>query len=70
MIQCTIWRVDFPSVGDLPFTLEIYLRRLLFCIYQIGHTFQICNFHIVYKEEDDIHMGLGYDYDFLNIWSI
>ena len=26
--------------------------------------------HIFYKEEDGSHMGLAYDYYFLNIWSI
>ena len=26
--------------------------------------------HIVYKEEDDIHMRLAYDYGFLIIWYV
>ena len=26
--------------------------------------------HIVYKEEDGIHKGLYYDYDFMIIWYV
>ena len=26
--------------------------------------------HIVYKEEDENHMELAYDYDFMIIWSV
>ena len=26
--------------------------------------------HIVYKEEDGIHMGLAYDYYFMIIWPV